>query len=82
VAALRACGVLVKRLPVCELHADLITYHRGMHRLLEVKDGSRPPSGQRLTPAEERDRVMFGVQVVNSVESALHVHGIAIEVPF
>lgn len=33
---------------------DIITWVRGAFWLLEVKDGSRPPSDRKLSPAEEK----------------------------
>lgn len=53
---------------------DLVVGYRGRVFLLEVKDGDKPPSAQRLTP----DQVKFHAEweglplfVVNSVEAAL-----------
>jgi Holliday junction resolvase len=52
---------------------DLVVGYRGRVFLLEVKDGDKPPSAQRLTP----DQVKFHAEwaglplfVVNSVEAA------------
>jgi hypothetical protein len=56
---------------------DLLVWRDGYH-LLEVKDGSRPPSERRLTPAEERFHAQCPgpVYVVNSVAEALQAVGV------
>jgi hypothetical protein len=46
---------------------DLVIARRGVLRLVEVKDGSKPPSAQAFTKAEENVRADFalaGVQVL------------------
>lgn len=53
VKALEACGVLVQSLAgVGDGVADLLILHRGQLRLLEVKDGKKPPSKRKLTPEQ------------------------------
>jgi len=74
VSALRKIGATVQPLhTVGKGCPDLLVGLRGMNLLLEVKDGSKPPSGQKLTA----DQVVWHrdwcgqVEVVNSVEQAL-----------
>jgi len=57
---------------------DLCVGIRGINYLLEVKDGSKPPSGQRLTPKQSKwhDQWQGSVSVVNSVEQALKAVGL------
>lgn len=59
---------------------DLITCHRRVFRLLEVKDGRRPPSGRRLTPLEERFFAACPgpVHLVTDPIEALRVHGVEV----
>lgn len=53
VAALRAAGVMVQHLHMVGMGCpDLLASWRGVNVLLEVKDGSLPPSMRRLTPME------------------------------
>lgn len=59
---------------------DLVTFWRGHVRLVEVKDGQRPPCERRLTPAQEMTRSLArahgcDIYVVESVDQALEVHG-------
>ena len=81
VSALRQCGVRVQDLSqlgggVPDL---LCAPKHGPMLLLEIKDGSKPPSKQKLTPdeAEWHDLWHDRVRVVNSVEQALDVINIA-----
>jgi hypothetical protein len=56
---------------------DLCVGYRGITYLVEVKDGSKPPSAQKLTPAQEdwhRDWRGHAC-VVNSPEAALAAIG-------
>ena len=74
VQALRQIGAVVQSLAaVGNGCADLLVGFRGKNWLLEIKDGSKPPSAQKLTPDQvEWHRVWAGhVVVVNSVESAI-----------
>ena len=81
VAALRGAGATVEH-----LHAvgsgcpDLLVGHRAVNHLLEVKDGSKPPSKQKLTPDQiEWHRDWRGkVVTVNSIEQALAAIGVDI----
>lgn len=54
---------------------DLIIGFRGENFLLEVKDGSKPPSKRRLTPDEEKWHAAWAGQVaiVTSSDEALAV---------
>jgi hypothetical protein len=57
---------------------DLLVGYKGLNLLLEVKDGSKPPSAQKLTPQQEvwhRDWRGHRV-VVNSPEAALTAIGV------
>lgn len=57
---------------------DLMVGYMGRNHLLEVKDGSKPPSAQKLTPTQvEWHRDWRGsAVVVNSVEAAYAAIGI------
>lgn len=55
---------------------DLLVGFRGKTALLEVKDGEKPPSARKLTPAEQKffDEWRGGtLAVVNSVDEAIAV---------
>ena len=52
VAALRACGAVVRVVTQGDGIPDLLVGYRGYTLLLEVKDGSKPPSRQALTADE------------------------------
>jgi len=79
VADLRACGVSVQ-----PLHSvgggvpDLLCGFRGRNVLIEVKDGSKPPSARKLT----KDQVEWHgawrgqVAVAKSTEEALAILGL------
>jgi len=79
VAALRGAGATVQLLhAVGEGCPDLLVGWNGLNLLLEVKDGSKPPSAQKLTPQQEvwhRDWRGHRV-VVNSPEAALAAIGV------
>ena len=73
VSALQACGAYVKKINDGGTF-DLIVWYRGHTLLLECKDGRRPPSEQKLTPAEEkfhREWPGDNLHIVNSVDAAL-----------
>jgi hypothetical protein len=75
VGALRSCGALVQSLAdVGGGVPDLLIAHRGRLLLLEVKDGSKPPSARRLTPDQQewhdRWRGPY-LMVVQDVEGAI-----------
>ena len=78
VAALRGAGASVQLLhAVGEGCPDLLVGYKGLNMLLEVKDGSKPPSAQKLTPQQEEwHRDWRGHRVVvNSPEAALTAIG-------
>ena len=81
VAALRDAGATVQLLhAVGEGCPDLLVGYRGGNYLLEVKDGRKPPSAQKLTPQQEiwhRDWRGHRV-VVNSPEAALVAIGVIV----
>jgi hypothetical protein len=81
VAALRGAGATVQLLhAVGEGCPDLLVGHLGVNYLLEVKDGQKPPSAQKLTPQQEiwhRDWRGHRV-VVNSPEAALAAIGVIV----
>lgn len=74
VAALRKIGASVQ-----PLHAvgsgcpDLLVGWRGMTSLLEVKDGSKPPSARKLTPDQVKWHANWRgqVAVVETIEQAI-----------
>lgn len=80
VTALRGVGAGVQSLAgVGDGCPDLLVAFRGAWHVLEVKDGSKPPSKRKLTPEEQMWLLRFDelapVYVVNSVEEALEVIG-------
>jgi hypothetical protein len=78
VTALRKAGALVQSLAaIGQGVPDLLVSFRGNLLLLEVKDGSKPPSGQKLTDAQKTWHQAWGalVEVVNSPEQALRAIG-------
>lgn len=55
---------------------DLVIGHRGRILLVEVKDGAKPASAQKLTKAQVDFHSVwnvFPVYIVNSVETALRL---------
>lgn len=78
VRALRAVGAVVTSTASAGSgFPDLAVGYRGKTFLLEVKDGSRPPSERRLTPAQEEWHAAWRgqVAVVETVQQALEVIG-------
>ena len=80
VTALRSVGAGVQSLAmVGDGCPDLLVAFRGAWHVLEVKDGSKPPSRRTLTPEEQMWLLRFDelapVFVVNSVDEALEVIG-------
>ena len=74
VAALRKIGCSVTSLAdVGKGCPDLLVGLAGKNYLIEVKDGQKPPSAQKLTPDQEIwHKVWQGqVKVVNNVNDAL-----------
>jgi len=75
VKALRKAGISVLILSdVGGGCPDLMAGHRGCNYLLEVKDGSKPPSERKLTPKEQEffDTWNGKAYVVYSAEDALN----------
>jgi hypothetical protein len=82
VNALRNVGAGVQSLAgVGDGCPDLLVAFRGAWHVLEVKDGSKPPSHRKLTPAEQMWLLRFDelapVFVVNSADEALEAIGAA-----
>lgn len=76
VSALRAAGAVVQSLAAIGKGVpDLLVRFRGTLFLLEVKDGSKPPSKQKLTDAQREWHQCWPVEVVNSPEAALRAVG-------
>ena len=75
VSAMLACGAYVTKINDAG-RFDLLCWYRGHTLLLEVKDGRKPPSAQKLTPAEEKFHKEWpgdNLHIVNSVDSALAI---------
>lgn len=74
VAALRKIGASVTvTSAVGNGFPDLAVGWRGMTTLLELKDGSKPPSARKLTPEQEKWHANWRgqVAVVETVEQAI-----------
>lgn len=79
VAALRAVGCTVLSLAsMGDGCPDAIVGRGGVNYLLEIKDGTKPPSRRKLTPAEQEwvDSWRGQVTVVESVQEALNAVGV------
>jgi len=75
IRALKAANAYVKQIND-EGFADLLVFYMGKTIFLEVKDGKKPPSARRLTPAEQKFHDEWpgdNLHVVNSVEEALWI---------
>ena len=73
VSALEACGAHVEKINDAG-RFDLLVWYRDHTLLLEVKDGKKPPSAQKLTPAEQKFHDRWpgkNLHIVNGVEAAL-----------
>ena len=80
VGALIACGCEVQSLAaVGRGVADLLAYHRSTKRLLlvEVKDGSKPPSARKLTIDQVEWHSRWPVTVVKNIDEAIAALGVA-----
>jgi len=57
---------------------DIVVGFRGKTYLIEIKDGSKPPSKRKLTEEEQFffDVWVGHVEVVESVDQALHIIGV------
>jgi len=74
VAALRAIGATVRVISQGDGIPDLLVGFMGKTILLEVKDGKKPPSARKLTPAEQKffDEWRGGsLAIVNTVDEAI-----------
>jgi hypothetical protein len=73
IKAMRAEGAFVKVIND-EGTFDLLCWYNGRTLLLEIKDGTKPPSARRLTPAEQKFHDEWpgdNLYIVNSVEEAI-----------
>jgi hypothetical protein len=76
VRALRAEGAYVRVISQGDGLPDLLVGFRGQTLLLEVKDGNKTPSQQKLTDAEQKFFAEWTggqLHIVRSVEQALAV---------
>lgn len=76
VSALREVGAVVRIITQGDGLPDLLVGYRGFTILMEVKDGTKPPSARKLTEAEEKFFMEWTggmLVVVNSVDEALEV---------
>lgn len=77
VAALRAAGASVQSLAaIGDGCPDLLVGHANMTALLEVKDGSKPPSARQLTPDQQQWHQTWAggiLAIVPDVDAALRV---------
>lgn len=78
VLALRQVGASVQPLHmVGQGCPDLLVGVRGINLVLEIKDGTKPPSAQRLTPDEANWHALWRGQllIVRSIKEALAAVG-------
>lgn len=56
---------------------DIVAGYRGVNYLIEIKDGSKPPSKRRLTKDEQEFHDLWrgAVVVVNDIDEALKLIG-------
>jgi Holliday junction resolvase len=56
---------------------DIVAGYRGINYLIEIKDGSKPPSKRRLTPDEQKFHDLWRgvVIVVKGIDEALRAVG-------
>ena len=57
---------------------DIVVGHQGRNYLIEIKDGSKPPSKRKLTPDEQEffDTWRGTVFIANDVNKALEILGV------
>ena len=75
IKAMRACGAFVKVIND-EGTFDLLCWYNGRTLLLEIKDGTKPPSARRLTDAEQKFHDEWpgaNLHIVNSEHEALDI---------
>jgi hypothetical protein len=73
IKAMRAEGAFVKVIND-EGTFDLLCCYNGRTLLLEIKDGSKPPSARRLTDAEQKFHDAWpgdNLHIINSAEEAI-----------
>lgn len=78
VRVLRECGATVRSTAmVGEGFVDVICGYEGRNYLLEIKDGSKPPSARKLTPKEAEFHATWQGQtaIVETPVDALRVIG-------
>ena len=77
VDALRACGAVVQSLAaVGNGCPDLLVAYRGHTIIVEIKDGSKPPSARELTPDQLKWHAAWKggrLALVTDVEGALRI---------
>lgn len=78
--ALEVIGVQVLDTSRYPEFCDAVLFHHGKTYLVEIKDGSKPPSARRLTYAQERlrEKARLGgvtIQLFESVDQALAFFG-------
>lgn len=81
VDALRGVGASVSiTSAVGEGFPDIAVGYKGQNLLLEIKDGSKPPSDRKLTPAQQKwHREWCGtVLVVETVKDAFRAIGLSV----
>lgn len=79
VSALRKAGCFVQPLhTVGGGVPDLLVGRAGVNHLLEIKDGSKPPSARRLTPDQVEWHALYRgtVHIVTSIDEALKAVGV------
>lgn len=78
--ALRSVGAEVQPLhTVGDGCVDILVAYRNVWYVIEIKDGSKPPSRRKLTPAEQGWHDRFGVQapvyIAETIEESLQIIG-------
>jgi len=84
VSALRAAGASVQSLAsVGKGVPDLLIGFRGVNLLMEVKDGNKPKSAQKLTEDQLKwhGQWLGTISIVDSPEAALRALGVLREIP-
>jgi len=78
VKALRGAGAFVVITSQLKNAFDLLVCHNGVVRIVEVKDGNKPPSKRKLTEGEQKckegvESVGCVYNVITSVDEALEM---------
>ena len=68
----KAHGATVGDLSQVKRLCDMVVGYRGINELVEVKDGSKPPSQQKLTEGEQdcHDRYTGTISIITSTDDA------------